>query len=84
MPSRVFIRIEDDQQLSRIDEIAEQLRGSGLEVSDISPVVGQITGTVNDQRMEGVKRHAEALGLRCVPDAEEAVHRLPPPDAELQ
>lgn len=84
MPNRVFIRIEDDQQLSRIDEIAEQLRGSGLEVSDISPVVGQITGTVNDQRMEGVKRHAEALGVRCVPDEEEAVHRLPPPDAELQ
>lgn len=84
MQNRVFIRIDDDQQLPRIDEIAEQLRGSGLEVSDISPIVGQITGTVNDKRMEGVRRHAEALGVRCIPDAMEVIHRLPPLTGELQ
>ena len=84
MDKRVFVRIDDDDQLDRIQDIAEQLRGSGLAVSEVSPVVGQITGTIAPDRLDHVREKCRAMGVRLEPEEGDVEHRLPPPDSELQ
>lgn len=84
MDQRVFVRIDGDAQLDRIEDIAEELRGSGMAVSQVSPVVGQITGTIAPGRLEQVRDKCRALGIRMEPEEGDMEHKLPPPDSELQ
>lgn len=84
MGNRVFIRIDDDEQLQHIQRIAGELRQAGLELSDVSPVVGQITGTVETSALPGVEQTCKAMGLRLVREESDVVHRLPPEGSDLR
>ena len=69
----------DDAHLARLGAVAESLRRHGLQVDQLLPEVGLITGRVADGRalsalrIEGVCAVEEARGVR-----------LPPPGAPVQ
>ena len=67
----------DDEHLDTIDEVAEGLRERGLQVEQVLPSVGIVTGTVQD-----------VAALNSVPgvvsvDLEEGID-IGPPDQEIQ
>lgn len=84
MDERVFIRIDDDQQLDNTQHIADELSKAGLTVLDVSPVVGQITGMVDSIKLQYLRQRVEAMGLRLIPADADAVHPLPPEGFDLQ
>lgn len=69
----------DSAHLARLDAVAESLRRHGLQVEQLLPEVGLITGQLPDGRalaelrVEGVAAVEEARSIR-----------LPPPDAAVQ
>jgi len=84
MEERVFIRIDDDQQLDNTLHFADELSKAGLTVLDVSPVVGQITGMIDSDGMLRLRQLVEAMGLRLVPADTDASHLLPPEGFDLQ
>jgi hypothetical protein len=84
MEKRGFIRIDDQAKLARIDELAGKLRSLGMTVTDISPVVGQITGTVEEDKLPGIHQILAGYGARFVLEGDDVEHRLPDPRSDLQ
>jgi hypothetical protein len=83
MKKRGFIRIADDEQLNNIEQFASDFRSQGFEVTDVSPVVGQITGTVQESDIPRIRSAAISLGMQFVLEDEDVEHHLPGPDAEV-
>ena len=74
--TRVSVTI-DDEHLDTIDEVAEALRERGMQVEQVLPSVGIVTGSVQD-----------VAALNSVPgvvsvDLEEGID-IGPPDQEIQ
>lgn len=84
MTKRVYIRIDDDDQLAEIGRIAAELGRSGLEVTSVSPVIGQIAGTAADGAVATLKTQALAVGAHLVVEEDDLVHHLPPPGSGVQ
>jgi hypothetical protein len=78
MDKRIFIRFDDDKAPEEITRIAQALTQQGLAVSDISPIVGQITGTVEAGRLASLQRLLQLSGGRLVLEDDDLEHRLPP------
>jgi hypothetical protein len=84
MVKRGFIRIDDDAQLGNIHELAEKLRSLGMVVTDISPVVGQITGSAEESRLPHINESAAEYGARFILEDDDVEHKLPDPGSDLQ
>jgi hypothetical protein len=84
MVKRGFIRIDDDTKLARIHELADKLRLLGMTVTNISPTVGQITGTAEEDRLPQIHQSAAAYGARFVLEDDDVDHTLPDPGSDLQ
>ncbi len=78
-PVPVVIVTVDDVHLAELDAVAQSLRRHGLQVEQVLPEVGLITGqlpvghALAELRVEGVAAVEEARSIR-----------LPPPDAAVQ
>ena len=62
-----------------IDEVAASLRARGMEVAQVLEGIGVITGSAPDDVRPAL---AAVEGVASVD--EELIHRVPPPDAEIQ
>ncbi|MFH8800740.1 hypothetical protein ACH4F6_14255 [Streptomyces sp. NPDC017936] len=74
-PVGVVLAVDPD----RFTEVVEALRRAGLTVTGEQPVVGTLSGTVAEDRVEALRA---VDGVDAV-DRERTV-RLPPPDAPVQ
>ena len=78
--SRVDVVISvDSGSLSRIEDVAEELRTSGLSVKKIMPAIGTITGSVEETRMGKLR---SVRGIVAVEVSRE--YRVPPPQSNIQ
>jgi hypothetical protein len=68
-----------DDQLPRIDELADRLRDAGMRVDQVLHPVGVITGSVPSAQRVVIET---VPGVAAVED--ETSFQLPPPDAEIQ
>jgi hypothetical protein len=78
MVDRVTVTVRDDQ-VSHIDELAERLRVAGMQVDQVLPAVGVITGSVARSGRPSIE---QVPGVAAVED--ETSFRLAPPDADVQ
>lgn len=78
MSGRVTVSVTDDQQ-ANIDELAARLRAAGMEVDQVLPTVGVITGSVTRSQRTLIER---AAGVAAVED--ETSFQVPPPDSDVQ
>ncbi len=68
-----------DDQLANIDELVDRLRAAGMQVDQVLPTVGVITGSVTESQrtsIENVPGVAAAEG--------ETTFQIAPPDADVQ
>jgi hypothetical protein len=84
MVKRGFIRIDDDAKLANIDQLVEQLRSLGMNVTDVSPIAGQITGSVDERILPRIHEQAAAFGGRFVLEEDDVEHTLPDPNSDIQ
>ncbi len=77
MDDRVTVTVQDDQ-LPRIDELADRLRAVGMRVDQVLHAVGVITGSVPSAQRVMIET---VPGVAAVED--ETTFQLPPPDAEI-
>ncbi len=68
-----------DDQLTNIDELVDRLRAAGMQVDQVLPTVGVITGSVTKSQRTSIERVA---GVAAVED--ETTFQIAPPDAEIQ
>lgn len=68
-----------DEQMGRIDELAERLRGAGMTVEQVLGPVGMITGTVSPAQRSEITAVA---GVGAIED--QAHFQLPDPGADVQ
>lgn len=77
-PVAVAISVDDDH-LDDLDKVVSELRRVGLQVDNVLDAVGVVTGTVAGSAVEA---------LESVPGVAEVelqrVHRIAPPDGEVQ
>jgi hypothetical protein len=77
-PVSVVVSVADDH-LDDLPTVVKDLRRAGLQVDDVLDAVGMVTGTVAGRAVEA---------LESVPGVAEVelqrVHRVAPPDAEIQ
>lgn len=81
MRKRGYIRIVDDEQLNNIEQLASTFRSQGFDVTDVAPIVGQITGVAQEADIPRIRNSAASLGLQFVLEDDDVEHRLPGPDA---
>ena len=75
-PTRATVSV-DDEHLDRLDHVLDRLRELGLEVDEVLPNIGIVTGSTADpDALRGVD------GVLSV-DAQREF-RIPPPDEEVQ
>lgn len=70
--------VTDDQQ-ENIDELAARLRAAGMEVDQVLPTLGVITGSVTSSQRTSIERTA---GVAAVED--ETPFQIAPPDSSIQ
>jgi hypothetical protein len=68
-----------DARLASIGEVAEALKAKGLEVAQVMPLTGVITGSVAAARLRQLEAVEGVLSVE-----REAVAELPPPGAPVQ
>lgn len=77
-PVAVVVSVDDDH-LDDIAKVVTELRRAGLRVDSVLDAVGMVTGTVAGKAVEA---------LEAVPGVAEVelqrVHRVSPPDGEIQ
>lgn len=78
MSQSVTVTIDDDQ-LSRIDDLADQLRAAGMRVDQVHGAVGVITGEVTEAQRATISR---IPGVASIED--QNTFQLPPPDSDIQ
>jgi hypothetical protein len=78
MPKNITVTVDDDH-LSGIEGIADQLRAAGMQIHQVLDSVGVITGEVTDAVRPAI---SEVPGVAEVVD--QHLFQLPPPDAEIQ
>jgi hypothetical protein len=78
MTDRITVTVTDDQ-LTNIDELVDRLRAAGMQVDQVLPTVGVITGSVTKSQRTSIERVA---GVAAVED--ETTFQIAPPDAEIQ
>jgi hypothetical protein len=69
----------DDAHAEEVSSVADGLRSAGMEVSDVSPELGVVTGRVNAQDMD---RLSSVEGVAAVERSREV--GVPPPDEPVQ
>lgn len=75
---RVTVSV-DDEHVGRIDDVARWLEAAGMQVEQVLPAIGMITGAVPGEQRTQV---ASVAGVAAVEP--QRTYRLPPPDAEVQ
>jgi hypothetical protein len=78
MPKSITVTVDDDH-LGRIEDVADQLRASGVQVHQVLGAVGIITGEVTDAQRPAI---AQVRGVASVEDQQ--AFQLPPPDSDIQ
>ncbi|MGH3903014.1 MAG: hypothetical protein ACRDTE_02260 [Pseudonocardiaceae bacterium] len=78
MSGRITVSVTDEQQ-ANIDELAARLRAVGMEVDQVLPTVGVITGSVTRSQRTLIER---AAGVAAVED--ETSFQVAPPDSDVQ
>jgi hypothetical protein len=78
MGDRVTVTVQDDQ-LPRIDELADRLRAAGMRVDQVLHSVGVITGSVPNAQRAMIQAMPGVAAVEA-----ETTFQLPPPDAEIQ
>jgi sugar phosphate isomerase/epimerase len=78
MKRRLLLSI-DDRHSGRIDEVVEQLRLHGMDVTSVQPTLGTVTGEIDEERQESL---GGIEGVEAVERAGEI--QLPPPESEIQ
>jgi hypothetical protein len=64
----------------RIEQVADALRTAGLQVGDVLEAIGQVTGSVREDRLDALR----ALdGVQRV-DRGSSGFQIPPPDSPVQ
>jgi hypothetical protein len=69
----------DDVHRERIEAVADQLRAAGMQVQQVHPTLGIITGTMPESQRDTM---ANVPGVAHVEDQQ--LFQLPPPDADIQ
>jgi hypothetical protein len=69
----------DDDHLDKIDEVAAELRNSGMQVDQVLNEVGVISGSVPDDRRQVL---GTVTGVESIEEA--TTFQLPPPDSPIQ
>ena len=64
---RVVVTI-DDEHVSAIESVAEELRAAGLQVSNVLPVGGIISGEVPQEKLDTLRKIGGVLDIE--PDEE--------------
>jgi hypothetical protein len=78
MPDDITVTVADDHS-SRIEDLADQLRSAGMQVHQVLPSAGIITGAVTDTQRRAI---AHIPGVASVEN--QHTFQLPPPDAGIQ
>lgn len=78
MHDRITVTVHDDH-LERIEELADKLRAAGMQVDQVLPAVGAITGSATESARPVI---AALPGVAAVED--EHRFRAPPPDSDIQ
>ncbi len=68
-----------DEHLDAIGEVVERLRGAGMDVEEVLPALGAVTGSADPSQLAALR---EVEGVLDVEPAREV--RLPPPDSPVQ
>ncbi len=69
----------DDDHLNKIEQVAAELRGNGMQVDQVLNEVGVISGSVPDDRRRVL---GTVTGVGSIEDA--TTFQLPPPDSPVQ
>lgn len=75
---KVNVAVSSDY-LSRFSDVVERCRVAGLEVEQVLPMIGVITGTVDAQKLAQIQK---VEGVNAV--EEQTEYQLPPPESDLQ
>jgi hypothetical protein len=78
MSGRITVTVTDGQQ-PNIDELADRLRAVGMQVDQVLPAVGVITGSVTSAQRRSIEQVA---GVAAVED--ETTFQIAPPDSDIQ
>lgn len=78
MPGRVTVTVTEGQQ-PNINELADRLRAAGMQVDQVLPAVGVITGSVPSAQRSLIEQQA---GVAAVED--ETLFQIAPPDSDIQ
>lgn len=78
MPNSITVTVDDDH-LDRIEDVADQLRASGVQVHQVLGSVGIITGEVTDAARPAI---TQVPGVASVEDQQ--TFQLAPPDSDIQ
>ncbi len=68
-----------DESLDKIDGVAKQLKANGMNVKQILPSTGVITGLCSASKLNGLEKVKGVMSVE-----EETTSHLPPPDSTLQ
>ena len=69
----------DDDHLDSVAEVAERLRGAGMQVEEAMDSIGMVTGSVAPSRVPALAA-VEGVG-EVEPERQ---YQLPPPESDLQ
>ncbi len=69
----------DDDHLNKIEQVAAELRGNGMQVDQVLNEVGVISGSVPDDRRRVL---GTVTGVGSIEEA--TTFQLPPPDSPVQ
>jgi hypothetical protein len=78
MPHSITVTIADNH-ISRIADLADQLRATGMRVHQVLDSVGIITGVVTDAQRRAI---AQVPGVASVEN--QHTFHLPPPGSDIQ
>ena len=78
MSGRITVTVTEGQQ-PNIDELADRLRAAGMQVDQVLPAVGVITGSVTGSQRTLIEQEA---GVAAVED--ETSFQIAPPDSDVQ
>lgn len=78
MSGRITVTVTEGQQ-PNIGELADRLRAAGMQVDQVLPAVGVITGSVTSSQRTSIEQEA---GVAAVED--ETSFQIAPPDSDIQ